>query len=435
MRTSPAALAALTALALLAPTPARAAAGAAFADTARVESLAGAVTARPGDAGTLALNPAGLGDLKEPMALFGGHADHVWQWMQRTGDPTEQDRGRSFGGVYFGVATPLPGPAWARHIGVGFSLDMPAQYLLHLDIPVRNDQPIAPTYDARPDRLSGAFAVGVNAFKGCSIGAGFAFTPSLAEPALISYQAGRAPDVNGNVEVRIDTTLDTSVSPFFGLRVQPEDWLGLSIVYRAPQISRASGQQTTSAAGLTAKGPFNFYQMWDPPTLVFGSAFGFSKHVSLSLDVTWREWSEFHDGFDHPLPAPIAFHDTVNVSSGVEITASNGLALRAGVSFEPSPIPEQVGVTNYLGGNALVGALGFGLDFRRIARLPFAVDANVGVRAETVQSATKDPAELPDTNASLDGKQIDNMGFPGFRSQALLLQGGLTATVFIGGKP
>jgi len=423
----------VAALATLASSHARAAAGAAFAETSRVASLADAVTARPGDAGTIELNPAGLGDLREASVLAGGHADYVSQWFQRTGDPTQQDRSRAFGGVFIAAATPLPGPAWARRIGVGLSLDMPVQYLLHLDIPVRADQPISPTYDSRPDRLAGAFAIGAKVVRWLDFGAGFAFTPSLVEPALITYQAGRAPDVNGNVEVRIDTTLDTGVSPFVGLRAKPLDWLAFSLVYREAQISRATGTQTTTAAGITAAGPFNFYQMWDPATVVVGTAMTLSRHVSFSLDVSWEQWSAIHDGFDQPLPGPIQFHDTVNVASGVEISLPKGVALRGGVAVEPSPMPEQTGETNYLGANALTLALGAGIDFRRLARVPLAIDLHFRARADALESAVKDPSSLPDADGTLPGNQIDNMGYPSFRSQALLVQGGLTATLFIGG--
>lgn len=415
------------------PTPARAAAGAAFAETSRVAALADAVTARPGGADTVELNPAGLGDLRGPEVLAGGHGDYVSQWFRRTGDPTATDRSRAFGGVYLAAATPLPGPAWARRIGVGFALDLPAQYLLHLDIPVRADQPMSPAYDSRPDRLTGAFALGAKITSWLELGGGFAFTPSLVEPALITYQAGRAPDVNGDVEVRIDTTLDASVSPYVGLRTQPLGWLSFAIVYRDAQISRATGTQTTTAAGITASGPFQFYEMWDPATVVFGSAMTLSRRVSWSLDVAWRGWSALHDGFDQPLPAAIRFHDTVDVSSGVEIGLPKGFALRGGVAVQPSPMPEQRGETNYLGASTLVLALGAGLDLRRLARLPLALDVHVRARADAPESATKDPSLLPDASGTLPGTQIDDLGYPGFRSQALFVQGGLTATVYLGG--
>jgi long-chain fatty acid transport protein len=420
---------------VLAAHPARAAAGAAFAETSRVASLADAVTARPGDAGTLALNPAGLADLKEATLLVGGHGDGVAQWLQRTGDPASQDRSRGFGGFYFAAATPLPGPAWARRVGVGFSLDMPAQYLLHLDIPVRADQPVSPIYDARPDRLAGALALGAKVMPRLELGAGFAITPSLVEPALISYKAGRAPDVNGNVVVRIDTTLETAVSPFVGLRAQPFDWLGVSLVYRDTQASGATGHQTTTAGGIAADGDFKFYQMWDPATVVVGAAVTPVRRVSLSLDVAWHGWSQFRDGYDQELPPALQFHDTVSVASGVEVKLPHGVSLRGGVGVDPSPIPEQTGETNYLGGNAFVAALGAGVDFRRFGpRIPLVVDVHVRARFDAAQSATKDPASLPDADTSLAGTQIDNMGYPGFRSQALMLQGGLTATVFLGGR-
>ncbi|HEX4513879.1 MAG TPA: hypothetical protein VH054_10095, partial [Polyangiaceae bacterium] len=294
-------------LALCTPTLAHAAAGAAFAETSKSASMADAVTARPGDAGTLVTNPAGLADLKEAQIVVGAHADYVSQWMQRTGDPASVDRSRGFGGGSFAAATPLPGPNWLRHFGFGIALDVPAQYLLHLHIPTRIDEPTSPIYDGRPDKISAAFALGYRIIPGLELGVGFAVSPTLTLPTLVQYQAGRAPNVNDDVEVRIDSSLDLAVVPFLGLRAQPTDWVGLALVYRDAQVSRATGTQTTAAGGILAPDSISFFQMWEPATVVIGATLTPTKRFSVSLDVTWRKWSDYRTAFDEPLAPPYAF--------------------------------------------------------------------------------------------------------------------------------
>lgn len=294
------------AFAATAPRDGRAAAGTAFAETSRVAGLADAVTARPGDAGSILLNPAGLADLKEGMIVVGGQGDYVSQWLQVTGNPMSQDRSRGFGAFSFCAATPLPGPPWAHAIAVGMALDLPAQYLLHINVPVRLDQPISPMYDGPPDRLASVFALAVKVLPRVSIGAGFALAPSLSLPTTVQYVAGRSPNVNDNVEVRLDDSLNLAATPFVGLRVQPYDWLGLSLVYRDVQASHATAQQTTTAGGIVSAETINFFEMWDPASLVFGANVAFTKKLSLSLDVAWHKWSDFGPGsirrFAQPLP-------------------------------------------------------------------------------------------------------------------------------------
>jgi hypothetical protein len=422
----------LAAAALFAPRVADAAAGTAFAETSRVASLADAVTARPGDPGTMLLNPAGLADMKEAMVLGGAHIDGISQWFQRTGDPAAQDRSRGLGGFYFAAATPLPGPRWARDIVVGLALDVPAQYLLHIDVPVRLDQPTSPVYDGPPDRIATVLAVGYKIIPRIELGAGIALAPSLTEPTSVTYVAGRSQDVNGNVEVRLDSSLDLAAAPFVGVRAQPLDWLGLSLVYRDTQASQANVPQKTTAGGIVDNDFVRFFEMWDPASVVVGAYVAPTRRVSLSLDVAWHKWSDFRTGFNGSLAAPYKLNDTVSVASGLEMQLGRAWALRAGVAFEPTPIPTQTGPTNYIGGNTLVLALGAGLDLRRAFHLPMMVDAHVRVRADAPESATKDTNAILTTSSS-GATQIDNMGYPGFRAQTVMVQAGITATFFLGG--
>jgi hypothetical protein len=61
------------------------------------------------------------------------------------------------------------------------------------------------------------------------------------------------------------------------------------------------------------------------------------------------------------------------------------------------------------------------------------IDAHVRAFVGATQSATKNLSAMPDADPTLPGTQINNMGFPGFRSQATMIQGGLTATFYVGG--
>jgi hypothetical protein len=427
---------------LAAARDARAQAGTAFCETSRVAALANAVSARPGDAGSVLMNPAGLADMDEGQLLFTGSADRLDSWFARPGEP-KQDRSRWFGGLGFAAATPLPGPAWVRRIHVGFALDLPAQYVLRVHVPVRDDEPTSPIYDGRPDRMAALAAFAVEILPRLKVGAGFTLTPGLELPTQVTYVAGRDPDVNKSVEVRIDSKLDLAASGFVGVRAQPLDALALSLVYRGAQASRATGTQTTIAGGILATDPIDFYDLWDPAELTFGAAVALAPGWSVSTDVTWHRWSEFCTGHDRcpsqpagaplpPLPAALQFHDTVSVGGGVEYSSRRGFALRGGLAAEPSPIPAQSGLTNYLGANTLVVALGGGLDLRKLAKLPLMVDAHVRARFDALQSAVKDPATLPDADPNLPGAQIDNYGYPGFTSQSFAVQAGATLTVFLG---
>ena len=415
-----------------APGVARAAGGTAFSETSRAAAMANAVSAAPGDAGTLLQNPAGLADVTEPMVLLGAHVDHLSQWFQRSGEPRD-DRSRWFGGTTLAGATPLPGPAWLRRVRVGFAMDLPAAHALRVTVPVRPDEPSSPIYDARPERLSLLGALAVHLFDRVNLGVGVALTPSLATPTEVTYVAGRDSTVDRNVVVRLDRSLELDASPFIGLRAQPLAALGLGVTYRASAVSHASGAQRTVAGGILADDPVDFLQFWDPSELCFGAAAGAAAHFLVTADVTVHRWSRFRSGFDRELEQP--FHDTVSVRSGMQWEPRRWLALRGGWAFEPSPIAEQVGETNYLGASTVVMSLGGGVDLRRLVHAPLLVDAHLRTRFGALQSATKQAGMLPDRSADLPGQQIDNLGYPGFQSRSSSLEAGVTLTLFVGKEP
>jgi hypothetical protein len=400
-----------------------------FAETSRVASLADAVSARPGDAGSMFMNPGGLADLGEPEIVLSASYDHLSQWFARTNE-ARSDLGRSFGAFGFAAAAPLPGPWWLQRVRVGLALDLPAQYVLSVDIPERADQPTSPVYDSRPNRASALAAIAIDIFEPLKIGGGVNVTPSLTTPTTVTLVPGRTTSIQNDVVIDLDRSMPLAASPFLGVRTQPLHLLGLALVYRGSAISHAGGPQTTTAGPIVASSQVDYLVFWDPAKIVAGAVVGPVKRVSLSVDATYSEWSAFRTGFDQA-PSP-AFTDTLSVMGGVEWAALPWLTLRGGGGYEPSPIPAQTGDTNYLGADTVVLAAGAGLDLRRLCRMPVLVDLHMRGRLGLEQSATKNASSLTDADPSTSGQQIDNLGYPGFQSRSNLYQAGLTATVFVG---
>jgi hypothetical protein len=418
--------AALVALSAV-PSTALATSGTAFGESSRVAALGNAVSARPGDAGSILLCPGGLADVSEPELVLSGQVDRLQLWMQRIGEQ-RQERNRWMGGFGFAVATPLPKPL--ARLRFGIALDFPAEHALRVAVDERSDTPHSPIYDGRPDRLSALGALGYEILPELKIGAGIVVTPSLSTPTEVSYDADRGDTVEKDVIIRLDRDLEMDVAPFFGLRAVPLDGLSLGAVYRAAAISKAGGSQRTIAGGIVADDPIDYYQFWDPEEWVLGVAGGPFGDVTVSVDATYARWSKFRSGFDREVTPK--FRDTLNPRLGVEWSANGWLRARAGYGFEPSPIPEQSESSNYLGADTHVVTIGGGIDFRKLGRMPFVLDAHLRARLGGTQKSEKDVASLPDADPNLPGQQIDNLGYPGFRSSASLYQLGISLTVFIG---
>lgn len=431
MRAHPIVACVLLAATLAVPRRAPAAAGTALGETSRAAALANAVSARPGDAGTMLLNPAGLADVRGPVFVVLGGLGRFEQWFARTGEAAE-DRSRAFGSFGLALATPLPGPAWLRRVRIGVALDLPFEHALRVSVPVRLDQPSSPLYDGRPERMSAIGAFAVELAEHFRVGMGVQLTPSLDTPTEVTYVAGRDKSVDKSVEVRLDRDLALEVSPFFGVRVQPTEATAIAVVYRDASVSRARGTQRTVAGGIVADDPIDFFQLWDPPELVLGGAWQFAQKWSVSADFTLHEWSQNRSGFDRPLDPP--YRDTASLRAGLEWKARPWLLARAGWAVEPAPVREQVGATNHLAPSTTTLAAGAGVDLRPLVRVPVLVDLHVRARVGAQQSAHKDPAALPDSNADLPGQQIDNLGFPGFRAGSSAVQLGVTLTVFLAGE-
>jgi hypothetical protein len=132
------------------------------------------------------------------------------------------------------------------------------------------------------------------------------------------------------------------------------------------------------------------------------------------------------------------------VRAGAEIDAAKDRRLRAGLQWEPTPVPDQTGRSSYVDNDRIVASVGGGHDFGLFKRpvtlnwvaalhhlLPRATDKAPQARyrpcdqpgaalCDEVPDDTKNPA-TGQAYPAAQGLQTGNPGFPGFASSGSVL--------------
>lgn len=284
------------------------------------------------------------------------------------------------------------------------------------------------------------------------------------EATAVARMGVYVPDASVQDEVNTSMTasIETSLRPIVGARAR---WGGVSLgaVFRGESyfsVDAASEvtlwnyhdatRPTTQLRRSTQRIPVVFGYRPLEVALALGADLGGS---SLELTATFQRWSRFLDAhgerpeeaarfpagyegrssFD---PSAFRFRDVVGVAAGGWWKASKVIQLGAGVSYQPTPVPAQVGRTSYADSDLLGVTFG-----QRVALGAWAVDLAAQLWHQAERTTYKDPArvvdEVPDDVRSLkenrampemEGLQTNNPGFPGFRIRGALLAGSLFLT-------
>src|SRR5262249_47376092 len=125
--------------------------------------------------------------------------------------------------------------------------------------------------------------------------------------------------------------------------------------------------------------------LFQPAQLAFGLAWRLRPRWLATADLVYERWSAFENpgaaitlqtelrDFMRlvripklPDPQPPKFHDLLALRAGCEHTlatrAGASWLARAGYAFEPSPVPEQFGETNFADGDKHTFAAGLGVE-------------------------------------------------------------------------
>jgi long-chain fatty acid transport protein len=388
---------------------------------ARATALGGAVGADISDPYAVYYNPAGL------VRLRGLRVDLGYQYNA----PTLRTDGRDNGvaasqGVVGGIAA--PGRAFGVPFAFGIGFHFPDARLSQVLTPPQ-PQPRWELYGMRTQRMVVVAALAISPLRWLHLGGAVAFLASTDGGVSID---GRISATNPDTTaLRHTVDADLTAIRYVHLGAQAELGRGVSLgvsyrdEFRISLALRASlrGQITLGPAdnprSFAISGAYTLNSRtlagFQPRQVTASASWQINERWRLGAALTWSQWSRFEDptaaldvaldlvvpaGFGITTPAvPMAtprvqpgFQDTFTPRVGLQYQAPVGrhrLELRAGYHWDPSPAPDQGGVTTFIDVNRHVVALGCGLALRQLgAVIPGGITLDAFASAQILEART-----------------------------------------------
>ncbi len=371
-----------------------------------------------------------------------------------------------------------------KRLGVGFasSFGVPklrVGALLVLPLQGGSAADIATHYD---DEREAAFSNRVHFMRfgewqpviSATVGAAYDFLPNLSVGASGELSATAVarlkvyiPDaaVQSYANTNLESEVSTKLRPILGARWKPLEWLAVGAVWRNESYFRVDGASEVTLWNQHEAGTdktilkrtvlaFPIVFGYEPMQLALAT--GVSRGpITAQLVATWHRWSGYldhhgstpQDAAAMP-PSPFArpqidtsryaFSDTVSLQGGVSWRYTRGMEASIGSAWYPSPVPAQVGRTNYVD-NTLVGfTLGHRHElhvFDRKLILSAALQLWVMLERITYKDPSQMVDEMPDAVRTLESKRVmpeaqglqsNNPGFPGYRAGGWLTAASLS---------
>lgn len=265
----------------------------------------------------------------------------------------------SASGVVIGIDVPLPfGGVLRDRVGVGAAFYTPS------DIIVRGRilYPEKPQFVLLPDRaqsLTARAGFGVDFGYGIHAGAGFAVLAEIVGDVTV------ATDATGRVGTRVEDQLVATYAPTFGaayelpVKLDADNKLRLGLSYRGRLDARFAVIIDATKLSSLQIPIFNIAGLaqFDPAQISFEAASEWPRTM-LVAGLAFKKWSGYPGPLESSIQCPadnpgcgitppkVEFSDTFVPHAGVEhaviVTPQQTTKLRAGVRFEPTPLPSQL---------------------------------------------------------------------------------------------
>ena len=377
----------------------------AFGVGSRATAMGGAATAASEDSSANYYNPAGLVRGRDLRIDIGYR--YAQPLLRMNGRDVGVDASRGF---LIGLVA--PGHIGAFRFAFGASLWLPDQRLTRVrSLPF--DQPRFVMFDNRPQRLYLAANLAIQIVPGLYIGGGLTFMSRTAGQLFLKGSVAVSdPDASSLVS-KIDVDLQAVRYPQAGILWEPTPWLSVGVTYRhsfvlnLDQQFRIDGSiGNPGLAPVVESGYFAAHSvstdLFQPWQLTGGAALQLKRTLLVTFDLTFARWSEF------PIPAAnltlgldvgiyndrvmlppsrsypsSGFHDIVIPRAGIEWRAWEwskvAIDLRGGYSYEPTPVPEQSGESNFADSDKHTFSVGAGVELRNLTAIlprPLTIDAH-----------------------------------------------------------
>jgi long-chain fatty acid transport protein len=404
-------------------------------------AMAGAQAANSIDSSANYYNPAGLVAGKDLRIDIGYR--YAQPLLRMNGKDVGVDAARGFQ-----IGLDAPGHIGPFRFAVGVLLWLPDQRITRTRS-LTFDQPRFVYFDNRMQRLLFSANLAIQIVPGLYVGGGLTFMSRTQGELFLKGSVAVSDPDNSALTTDIGVDLLAVRYPQAGILWQINRNVAVGVTYRhsftlqVDQSFQIDG--SVGDPGLTPiidNGHFKARSistdMFQPWQLTAGTSVRLLKNLLVAFDLTYARWSEF------PVPAadltlsidigPVftpkimlppprtypasQFHDIVIPRLGVEWRAREAQRLaidvRAGYSYEPTPVPDQLGESSFADSDKHTFSLGAGFEFGKlqpILQLPLALDAHLAV------------TYLPE-RVTLKASPVDRTG--DFVSDGVVVQVGLT---------
>lgn len=354
---------------------------------ARAMGMANAYTALAADPSASYYNPAGLA-MTDRVQIDAGYL-LTSPTLRMNGIDQEVD---SSSGLMAGIL--IPGDVGPVRLAFGMAVFLPDARVSRVRA-LPQFQPRFVMLDNRPQRLFISANAAIMPYPGLSVGGGVTFVTDTH--GGVKIDGALYPEAERAVlATAVDVDFRTVRYPEAGVTWAPIPALRIGAVYRGEvkvelDISASiSGEIRELLGAKPVSGTFDVTSfntnLFSPQQVFFGLGWEVTPGTLLALDFGWLDWSAFPSdtatvtidfalevidtaGLVPPSVAPVdpEFSDIFTIRVGAEQTLEAlpwlDVALRAGYAFEPTPVPDQPGETNYVDTDKHLFTIGAGLGF------------------------------------------------------------------------
>lgn len=175
-----------------------------------------------------------------------------------------------------------------------------------------------------------------------------------------------------------------------GLMIRPSSTFRIGVAYHTTLTNKLSGDGTIITNEERAV-TIELEQVW-PQSAAMGCAWDVSDALTLSAELDWTDWSrlntldiKFTDDPGLNQTLRLDWNDNYSFRMGGQLTATDSLAIRAGVYFDTVAVPDSTTERQFLDSDKAGVAAGVSYAFSPSWRLDMALDALLPLGARVIE--------------------------------------------------